>query len=280
MSFDKTIQLFIFDGNPNGRIMCELSNWNGRVYKVSRNEIAEFDKRADASHTGVYFLIGNDDDNNTTIYIGEAENIISRLRQHISDEYYWNVAIAVISKDNLLNKAHVKYLENEFYNLANDAARSVIINKSIPTRSSISEYDEAMLKEFVENTKLLVNTLGYKVFDLVVSNTEENNDKEMFFINAARGANGKGIIVSDGFAVLKGSSVASTVTKSCSQSICKKRQFLIDEGIINKGFEFVKDYVFSSPSMAAAVIMGRNANGLTEWKTDEGMPLKVFIEYK
>ena len=31
--------MFIFDGNPNGRIMCELSNWNGRVYKISRNDL-------------------------------------------------------------------------------------------------------------------------------------------------------------------------------------------------------------------------------------------------
>ena len=38
MGFNKTIQMCIFDGNPNGRIMCELSNWNGRVYKISRND--------------------------------------------------------------------------------------------------------------------------------------------------------------------------------------------------------------------------------------------------
>ena len=42
MSFNKTIQMCIFDGNPNGRIMCELSNWNGRVYKISRNDLSEF----------------------------------------------------------------------------------------------------------------------------------------------------------------------------------------------------------------------------------------------
>lgn len=34
MAFSKTIQMYIFDGNPNGRIMCELSNWNGRIYKI------------------------------------------------------------------------------------------------------------------------------------------------------------------------------------------------------------------------------------------------------
>lgn len=54
MAYSKTIQMYIFDGNPNGRIMCELSNWNGRVYKISRNELAEFSKRQDAENTGVY----------------------------------------------------------------------------------------------------------------------------------------------------------------------------------------------------------------------------------
>lgn len=42
MAFSKTIQMYIFDGNPNGRIMCELSNWNGRVYKISRMNWAPF----------------------------------------------------------------------------------------------------------------------------------------------------------------------------------------------------------------------------------------------
>lgn len=55
MAFSKTIQMYIFDGNPNGRIMCELSNWNGRVYKISRSEISEFAKRTDSENTGVYF---------------------------------------------------------------------------------------------------------------------------------------------------------------------------------------------------------------------------------
>ena len=52
MAFSKTIQMYIFDGNPNGRIMCELSNWNGRIYKVSRNELSVFSQRADAENTG------------------------------------------------------------------------------------------------------------------------------------------------------------------------------------------------------------------------------------
>ena len=276
-TFDKTIQIFIFNGNPNGRIMCELSNWNGRVYKISRNELTEFSKRDDSDYTGIYFLFGKDLQNNDTVYIGEAEKIYSRLKQHLGDDEYWNDCIAVISKDNLLNKAHVKYLEHCFYQLAQESSRVVVINASIPTRSSVSEYDRAMLEEFIDNTKLLVNTLGYKAFDSIEETVvKKNNSKVLFFIKAARGADAKGMVVSDGFAVLRESVAAFSTTQSASEYIVQLRHSLIEKGILNKEFVFQKDYVFSSPSTAAAVVMGRNANGLTEWRTEEHQMLKNF----
>ena len=182
MSFNKTIQMCIFDGNPNGRIMCELSNWNGRVYKISRNDLSEFSERADAEYTGVYFLLGKDEENTDTVYVGEAEKMLVRLKQHLKDKNYWNDCVVVISKDNILNKAHVKFLENKFYNLANDANRATVINSTVPTCSSISEFDEAMLLEFIENSRLLVNTLGYKVFDKIdVTELGQGKNKKDIF---------------------------------------------------------------------------------------------------
>ncbi|MEG1788993.1 MAG: hypothetical protein RR268_07245, partial [Kiritimatiellia bacterium] len=34
MTFGKRIQLFLVDGTPNGRWICELSNWTGIAYKL------------------------------------------------------------------------------------------------------------------------------------------------------------------------------------------------------------------------------------------------------
>lgn len=279
MSFSKTIQMYIFDGNPNGRIMCELSNWNGRVYKISRNELLKFSQREDSQNTGVYFLFGKDDENNDTVYIGEAEKMIVRLKQHLKDSEYWNDCIAVISKDNLLNKAHVKYLENAFYMLAQKSGRYNILNSTVPTCSSVSEYDEAMLQEFISNAKLLVNTLGYKAFDTIDdSNVNQRDEAEYFYIKAARGANAKGLIVSDGFAVMKGSIIASSTVLSMSESLKNRRNSLIKKGIINENFEFTKDYIFTSPSLAASIVMGRSANGLTEWKNNKNKSIKNLEE--
>lgn len=275
----QTIQMYIFDGNPNGRIMCELSNWNGRIYKVSRNELSVFSQRADAENTGVYFLLGKDENNTDTVYIGEAEKVCTRLKQHLHDADYWSDAIVVISKDDLLNKAHVKYLENRFYCLAQDSGRAVIINSTVPTCSSISEYDEAMLQEFISNARLLVNTLGYKLFDtLEESSVGQQNEPTCFFINAARGAAAKGLVVADGFAVLKGSTIASPVVPSMAESLRRLRDSLLEKGIVDADFHFVKDHIFTSPSLAAAVVLGRNANGRTEWKTAGNKALRDVEE--
>lgn len=273
--------MLIFDGDPNGQIMCELSNWNGRVYKIARNDLAKFEERDDSQNTGVYFLFGKDIDGDDTIYIGEAEKIYSRLKQHLKDEIYWNDCIAIVSKDNLLNKAHVKYLENYFYNLAVRVNRAKIINSTIPSCSSIAEFDLVMLEEFIENTKLLVNSLGYKAFDSVEENIKSKSSSDSYFyIKAARGATGKGLPVSDGFAVLKDSIIANPVSESMSNSLVKLREKLLNGGFINNNYCFVKDYIFTSPSLAAAVVMGRNANGRTEWKTKDNRTLKQIEESK
>ena len=272
--FDKTIQMYIFDGNPNGRIMCELSNWNGRVYKIARNELNLFSNRKDANNTGIYFLFGKKELNQDFIYIGEAEKVSDRLKQHLNDEIYWNDCVAVISKDNLLNKAHVKFLEHKFYKLAVEAGRFNIVNSTVPTLSSVSEYDEAMLEEFINNAKLLVNTLGYKSFESISA----NNRVDLFHIKATRGAEAVGYTVSDGFVVKKDSIIAATITPSMSESLKRWRDNLISDGTINSKNTFTKDYIFSSPSLAASIVMGRNANGRTEWKNERGLTIKQIEE--
>lgn len=268
-NYDKTIQMYIFDGNPSGRIMCELSNWNGRIYKVARNELSAFAERPDSTYTGVYFLFAKDEDNNETIYIGEAENILLRLKQHLKDEAYWNDCVIVLSKDNALNKAHVKFLENHFYTLAKEASRSVVMNSTVPTCSSVSEYDKAMLEEFMANARLLVSTLGYKSFECL-QDEQQTDESRIFHVENTRGASANGILVPDGFAVLAGSKAAATTVPRIAEQLLNYRNKLYATGVINNDNQFVKDFVFTSPSYAACVVLGRSANGRIEWKTSTG----------
>jgi len=177
-----------------------------------------------------------------------------------------------------LNKAHVKYLENRLHELAKSANRYKVDNSIVPTQSSISESDKAEMEEFIDYIKLLVNTLGHKVFE-EKREFRPKQKQATFFIKSARGADGQGEPTSDGFVVFKGSKAAATIVNSMTSNFITYRQKLIDEGVlIDKGdfFEFTDDYIFSSPSTAAVMVMGRNANGLTEWKSIDGKTLKEF----
>lgn len=278
MKFGKTIKIFLIDGEPNGRMSCELSNWSGKAYKIPRIKIKDCNDRIDLSSTGVYLLFGKDDVGKEQVYIGEAESILKRLNQQLNQKDFWNEAIVFISKDENLNKAHIKYLENRLHDIAKSTNRYKIDNSVVPTQSSISESDRAEMEEFIEYIKLLVNTLGHKVFEEKREFKTKQN-QESFFIKAARGAESQGELTSDGFVVFKNSKVASTVVNSMTSNFILYRQKLIDEGVlVEKGeyFEFSDDYIFSSPSTAASIVMGRNANGLTEWKNLEGKTLKEF----
>ena len=278
MKFGKTIKIFLIDGDPNGRMSCELSNWSGKAYKIPRIKIKDCTDRSDLTGTGVYLLFGRTEEGKEQVYIGEAESILKRLNQQLTSKDFWNETIVFISKDENLNKAHIKYLENRLHEIAKSANRYKVDNSINPTQSSISESDRAEMEEFIEYIKMLVNTLGHKVFE-DKREIQPKQKQAIFQIKSARGADGMGEPTSDGFVVLKGSKAAASVVNSMATSYKSLRKKLLDEAtLVDKGeyLEFTEDYIFSSPSAAAVVVMGRNANGLIEWKNKEGKTLRDF----
>lgn len=61
-------------------------------------------------------------------------------------------------------------------------------------------------------------------------------------------------------------------------SIVNKRQLLIEKGMVDDNFRLAQDWTFSSPSLAACIVLGHNANGRTVWKEANGRSLKAMEE--
>ncbi|SHO48706.1 GIY-YIG nuclease family protein [Anaerocolumna xylanovorans] len=276
MNFGKSIRLFLIEGIPDGRWMCELSNWTGKAYKIPRTYVKSSCDRQELKNTGIYFLFGKDDESGIDqVYIGEAENIYSRLMQHLSEKDFWNECVVFISKDNNLNKAHVKYLENKIYTLAKEAGRYKLTNSNTPTLSSLSESDGAEMDEFIENAKLLLSAVGHKVLENATGSLLNGKSISKFYLESS-GFKANGSPTSDGFVIYKGSKISNTVASSLTKSVISKRQNLIDTGIIDSNLTFTQDFLFSSPSIAAAIVVGYSINGRIAWKTTKGISLKEF----
>lgn len=272
MAIGKSISLFLIDGTVDGVIACELFNWTGKGYKIPRNLLKSVANREDLRKAGVYFLVGhNPESDQPTVYIGEAEEVYKRITQH-QDKDFWSEVLAFVSKDENLNKAHIKYLEYTLHKDASEAGRYELFNGNTPNRPAISEAEQAVMLEFAENLRVMVGTLGFKFFEALV--TKKRADKtETFALQAARGANARGLPTSEGFVVLKGSQIASSQVPSTPPVVTRKREALLGDGSA-ENFVLTKDVLFNSPSLAAAVVLGRSANGLIEWKLKNGTTLK------
>lgn len=276
MSFGKTIRLFLVEANTNSLITAELSNWTGIGIKVPRIKVKEFSDRPEFQKPGVYLLLGKDENekDKDAAYIGEAEKIRDRVAKQLADKEFWNEVIFFISKDKYLNKASVKYLENRLHEIANKAGR-YRIDQNTPTKSELSEAEQAELEEFLSNIKLLTSTLGHKIFEQIEETLEkENNQQLVFFCKEASGSPS-----TEGFIVFKGSLILRGHHSSLTESIRLEKQKMQEEGFfLEKGefLELTKHYTFNSSSRAAAIVLGRSARGPVEWKTEAGKELRAF----
>lgn len=281
--FGKTIRLFLLGGNTNSLVIAELSNWTGVGIKVPRIKVKEYNTRAEFQKAGVYILFGKDNNNQDAAYIGEAEIIADRLNSHLATKEFWNEVVFFTSKDKYLNKASVKYLEHRLHDTAIKAGRVKLLNGNTPTRSELSEAEQAELEEFLSNIKLLTSTLGHKLFDAIEDTLEKTADKvtQLFYCKNAAGANATGSPSTEGFIVFKDSMFLKEHMTSVNESIRLEKAKMIEDGYFSIEGELLRltrHYTFTSSSRAAAMVLGRSSNGRTEWKTEIGIMLKQLEE--
>ena len=282
MKFGKTITMFLIEGEPSGRATCELSNWTGLGYRLPRHTIKDCDDRKDLKGPAVYMLFGLDDDGKKAGYIGESEEALPRLKTHVREKDFWTEALVFVSKDNNLNKAHIKYLESRMIELATYRKRYQL-TQNAPKAPRINESEQSTMEEFLSNIIFLVDVLGHRIFEEDVIPESKSGNKVIFVTKIkSRGAASKGHPTNDGFQVLAGSKAATKETPSIPKGWKRLRDELIQKGIMawnedRTELTFIESYEFSSPTAAAGVCMGASANGLDEWVLESnGVKLKDY----
>ena len=272
-----TIKIFLAFGDPKRLRTAEMSNWTGKAVAGPRSEFDDVLAREESRSSGIYFLSGYDPESGKpTIYIGEAESIRDRVKSHL-DKDYWNQIIFFVSKDENLTKAHIRYCEGRLIEIAKNVDRSLVKN-SQSSGSKLPESDREDMEIFLEKLQQLLPALGLEVFVPALSHSHHNKKNDLLFCEI-KGIKATAYLSPNGIVVLKGSKAVLEPRASSSKypwSITMRTR-LAEEGSLVKENDyllFTKDIEFSSPSAAAAVIHGGQANGLTAWKNKENRSLK------
>ncbi len=276
-----TIKLFLPRGDAKSLRTAEISNWTGKAVAAPRTELDELLAREELDKAGVYILIGSDPRTNAPqAYIGEAEIIRERLKQHKTKEF-WVSAIVFVSKDENLTKAHVRYLENRLLAEAAEVRRFTL-EQNQASGSKLPESDREDMEVFLARIRQLLPVLGSDILTPMVQPAVKAQPGGVLFCRM-KGAEARGQRTTNGFVVLNGSTAVLEQRPSAESYpyvVAQRKQLIADGTLIERDglLVFTKDVEFSSPSAAAAVIHGGSANGLIAWKSGDGRSLKQLDE--
>lgn len=273
-----TIKLFLPHGDARRLRVCEVSNWTGKALAAPRTELEGLLNREETESSGVYFLLGHDAVNDAPVaYIGEAEVMRDRLRQHKSKDF-WTSIIVFVSKDENLTKAHIRYLENRLIHEAKAIGRYSLENANI-NNPRLPESDREDMEVFLSRIRQVLPVLGSDLLT-PIAGAVATTSAQPELISRVKNAIARGRRTETGFVVFAGSTAVLQNRPSAEnryREVLSTRHRLIEDQTLvleEDHYRFTRDVEFTSPSAAAAVIHGGSVNGLTNWKDKDGRTLK------
>lgn len=281
-----SLQIFLPSGDPQGVRIIDRANWTGQGVAFSRSHSKEALSRPELQRTGVYILWTRDDaDALPPAYIGEAEQVSSRLYDHTRNKDFWTNAVAFTTKDDSLDKASVQHLEARLVELANAAGRCTLENAVVPKPPSMVEARAADTERFLEDILLCLPIIGVRFFEARIQPASTSDGKtarsmmSIDFSNAKveriRGIVAHGYEDGDEFVITAGSLAVREEVESFPnhfpqysayrKQLVEQGVLVEDEGLPN-AYRFTRDHACSSPSHASGVIRGTASNGREDWK--------------
>lgn len=238
MVYGKKIELFLVNGTADSLVLAELRNWSGKAIKIPRTEVAGCGRK-DFTRPGVYFL-------------------------------FWNTAVVFTGDD--LDKALIRYLEDKLVKEAREANRFTVLTKNTCGKAVIKESDQAVMEEYIDKLKILINALGYKVLEPVADPSEAESQTALHL--AIGNAKAEGLLTTEGFVVRKGAVInEKTNEPSLNANMSDFRRKVMESGRV-ENLVTTEDILFSSPSAAADFVLGYAVSGPKTWKDKNGTPLR------
>lgn len=271
----KRINLVLHNGTPYGVRTAEMTNWNGKVTICPRPALKQLANLDIAENPAVYLLYNREENR---LYVGETDCLRNRISNHALQKDFWEEFIACTSPE--IMKTEVKYLEHALYNRLKEDGLVELENKTSMQIPTIRKEMQDAMDDFIDNTADILLSLGY-TFMGASTDVQNIAHQGTSVICSGKGAEAHGIYSENGLMVKAGSTFAKALAPSTQekykalQNALREKQILVSEG--ESLLRLQENYLFSSPSAAASLVLGYSANGLMEWKVTDGKSIKEVL---
>ena len=163
-----TIRIYVPDGDPDGVKIIDHLNWTGVGIAFPRSAWPRLARRSEFDRAGVYVLTGTGEgteDDLPTIYVGQGDEIRTRIDAHHANKDFWEWGYAFVSNGDSLNRAHITWLEHALIQRASKARRCHLDNGNLPREPALSESERADTEGFLCEMLRILPLLGVRVFE-------------------------------------------------------------------------------------------------------------------
>lgn len=262
----RLIQTYLPDGTLEGIKVIELSESAVKAFVVPRIKLNEIKKRSEINQPSIYLLINSSENQ---LYIGESENFYHRVKNHDQSKDFWDLAIAIVSNTNSLEKSDVKYLESLAVEKAQATAAMKVLNRTVPARNNVHEFKVHTLEKILEDTAMIAESLGFSIF------AAEKEDSGSIWYLTAKKSSAKAEFRGDKFVLLAGSiidkSFAPSWAKAFPKSLVEREDLLSNNSKdLGDSYEITNNIPTRSPNHAGGLVSGRSINAWISWKNKDG----------
>ena len=156
----KIINMLLYDGELNGVIRIEDSNWNaGELFSAPRDSVSDLLKTGACNKYGVYLLLSSN-----MVYIGQSSDLAKRLAQHIAGKDWWESVVILTTKDDSLNHSDIDYLENVLIEKAFAIKKLDCDNRKSGNPPKVDIFRKVYLGQYLDEALFLMQLIGVKIF--------------------------------------------------------------------------------------------------------------------
>lgn len=270
------VNIITHKDDPAGLKTVSIGGRSIKAFVIPRVDLGDITNFENIDKPGVYFLL-NDNSEDQSVYIGQAKNVLRRLIQQRIGKENWTTALAFTA----VKEMNPPFLEKLCIDEVELADRYKTNNRTGSPGNQVSNGEEILNIQFMEDIKFLTKLLGYKIFGAKPIPNSANK-----YTLRSKGVGAVGAIMEGNeFIIYEGSEAVLKTVPSFDihvKSSARLRDKLKDEGIIQLSgikdrYVFSRDYIFSSPSAAADIVRGMATNGWIAWIGENGKTLDENI---
>lgn len=236
----------------------------------------------------LYFLLG-ELNGVPTFHIGNSNTFKGRSYNHKSVRKWWHTAyIFVAIQENGIIGTEAEYLEHLAFA---DAIKAGNYRKEEgspePGDRNLKPEDKTKIKNYYKQIQFLTEFVGCNIFKVNCQKTNKNKSnnvviesqlKTQFHIKG-KVVEAFGSLADDNkqFIIHKGSTVAISNGVSCPNKELRAKRISESAKLENGVYRLVNDVICKSPYDAATFVFGTNRQGINDWKDENNVPIKKYL---